>query len=89
VLSAARQGWLTGPNSADWELPPARGSVCLGARLGGQGAEVVVLQAVAVALEGEDLSVVDEPVDRCGGGASAPKISPHALNGVSDRLARS
>ena len=34
----------------------------------GLAGEVVVLEAVAVALEGEDLGVVDEPVDHCGGG---------------------
>jgi hypothetical protein len=39
----------------------------------------VVLEAVAVALEGEDLGVVDEPVDHCcGGGVVAEDLAPCA-----------
>src|SRR4051794_35725239 len=40
---------------------PGVGSVAWGAR------EVAVFEAVAIALEREDLGVVDEPVDHCGG----------------------
>ena len=42
-------------------------SGCFGALAGWVGAEVAVLQPVAVALEGEDLGVVDEPVDHRSG----------------------
>jgi hypothetical protein len=34
----------------------------------GDAAEVSVFEAVAVAFEGDDVGVVDEPVDHCGGG---------------------
>jgi hypothetical protein len=51
-------------------------SGCFGA-LAGWAAEVAVLQAVAVALEGEDFGVVDEPVDhRDGDGVVAEDLAP-------------
>jgi len=43
----------------------------------GSGAEVFVLEPVAVALEGEDLGVVDEAVDhRCGDDLVAEDLAP-------------
>ncbi len=39
-----------------------------GALGGDAGVEVLAAEAVAVAFEGEDLGVVDEPVDHRGGG---------------------
>jgi hypothetical protein len=85
-----RPGYPTGgASSRRREL--GRGSV--GGWGGWWGVEVVVLEAVAVSLEGEDLGVVDEPVDHCcGGGVVAEYLAPHALNGlllVRIRLARS
>src|SRR5688572_24634314 len=45
--------------------------------LGRAGAEVVVLEAVGIALEREDLGVVDESVDhRSGGGVVAEDFAP-------------
>jgi len=42
--------------------------------VGWWGCEVMVLEAVAVALEGEDLGVVDEPVDHRGGGGGVEVV---------------
>src|ERR1700723_1824656 len=54
---------------------PSGGSV--GGLLGGAASEVAVLEAVAVALEGEDLGVVDESVDhRDSDGVVAEDLAP-------------
>ncbi len=46
---------------------------------GGDSAEVVVLEPVGVALEGDDVGVVDEPVDHGGGdGVVAEDLAPAA-----------
>jgi len=39
----------------------------VGGGRGGDAAEVAVFESVAVAFEGDDFGVVDEPVDHCGG----------------------
>jgi hypothetical protein len=44
--------------------------------------EVAVFEAIAVAPEGEDLGVVNEPVDHRRGGDLVAKISPQAPNGL-------
>ena len=67
-------------------------SGCFGALAGWVGAEVAVLQPVAVALEGEDLGVVDEPVDHGGGDGLVAEDLAQAENGlllVTIKLARS
>jgi hypothetical protein len=41
------------------------------------GSEVLAFEAVAVALEAEDVGVVDEPVDHCcGDGVVAEDLAP-------------
>jgi hypothetical protein len=69
--SAGLRGRPVGDRSCDFGR--------LGAR---PGAEVVVAQSVGVALQREDLGVVDESVDHRDGGHSSPKISPQAENGL-------
>jgi hypothetical protein len=59
---------------------------------GWAAAEVAVAEPVAVALQAEDLGVVDEPVDHCGGdGLVAEDLAPGGERLVrgDDQLARS
>jgi hypothetical protein len=49
---------------------------------GWAAAEVAVAEAVAVALEGEDLGVVDEPVDHRGGDDLVAEGLAQAENGL-------
>ena len=56
-----------------------RASVC-----GGRPSEVAVVEAVAVAFEGEDLGMVDKAVDHRGGNDVVAEISPHPLKGLLD-----
>ena len=71
---------------------PRRARRAVGSVFGRCAGEVAVFEAVAIALEGEDLGVVDEAVDHgCGDGVVA-EISPQAEKGLLDvtiRLARS
>ena len=73
-------------------LPDSRPAAARSFDGGGSG-EVAVFEAVAVAFEGEDFGVVDEPVDHRGGGdLVAEDLAPRAerlVAGDDQRLARS
>jgi len=70
--AVGRSAALGGGGVGDW-------SGCFGALARGWWSEVAVLQPVAVAFEGEDLCVVDEPVDhRDGDGVVAEDLAPCA-----------
>ena len=61
------------------ERPATGGLGDFGGVRAGAGSEVSVFEAVAVAFEGEDLGVVDEPVDHRGGGhVVSEDLSPGA-----------
>ena len=68
------------------------GSGDFGGLAAGAGSDVAVLESVAVALEGEDLGVVDESVDHSGGGhVIAEDLAPGAEGFVAgdDQVRRS
>ena len=61
-------------------------------RSGGNAAEVSAFESVAVALEGDDRGVVDQPSIMAAATTSSPKTSPQRPKGlleVTSRLARS
>src|SRR6266566_7073000 len=68
------------PEARRSERPPARSTARGSGRFGGwcrSSAEVVVFEAVAVALERDQLGVVDEAVDHRGsGGVVAEDLAP-------------
>jgi hypothetical protein len=74
--------------------PPPWFCCCLAWFGGGRGnaAEVAVFEPVAVSFQGDDVGVVDEAVDHCGGdGVVAEDLAqrPNGLLDVTMRLARS
>ena len=59
---------VVSPCAALGEVVEGYGSGDFGAVLAGAGTEVAVFEPVGIAFEAEDLGVVDEAVDHCGGG---------------------